>query len=136
MTTSSPIRHPATIALIALLVASVVGLQWVGRSLAESNSMQYEGLSGEEINTVFLWINAGYQAMQVLGFTAAAAALALVFVWCFWPRGAQSSDGTRTISAAGSTVKRAETTVPNSSPSTSNSSAPSPISMSTERPRE
>ncbi|MCP2370086.1 hypothetical protein BJ978_000762 [Agromyces terreus] len=152
MTRRSGVRTPAVIALAATFVGSILALQGVWRVLAaaseEINRRQSQAMTAEESNELFresaevyAWLNFGWAAAPTLGVLAAASALALVFVWCFWPRGAapaaaQSSDGTRTMSAAGSTVNRAETTVPNSSPSTSNSSAPSPISMSTERPRE
>ncbi|SFR68703.1 hypothetical protein SAMN05428970_0492 [Agromyces sp. CF514] len=150
MTRRSAFRNPAVIALIALLVGSVLLLQWVSRAQADGyqaiSSFQQSVTVGEqtavqvEVNAMYAWINAAGMAATVLGGFAAASALALVFAWCFWPRAAkaagQSSDGTRMMSAAGSTVNRADTTVPNSSPSISNSSAPSPISMSTERPRE
>jgi hypothetical protein len=162
------VRHPATIALIAILVLSLLALQFTASALGalydEVNSAQgpqgviVEGEDGQTVlNRMFLQIGLVHAAIPMLGVIAAASALALVLVWCFAvaPKsgtakgadgrraaasrgrsGAQSSDGTRTMSAAGSTVNRADTTVPNSSPSISNSSAPSTISISTDRPRE
>jgi hypothetical protein len=135
----SPIRHPATIALVVVLVASLASLQVVATALEAiqsdlNNSQRGDGFMAFEEQ--FVWMNVCSTAIQLLGLTAAASALALVFVWCFSAKPGQSSEGTRTMSAAGSTVNRTETTVPNSSPSTSNSSAPSTISISTERPRE
>lgn len=71
----------------------------------------------------------------VLGFAVAACVLGLVFVWCFAaPR--QPISATRTMSAAGSTVKRTAVTSPNSSPSISNSWGSPSTTSSTERPRE
>ena len=135
---TSPIRHPATIALIVILVGSLASLQLVTAAMNAGqlalNSTRNTGT--EDVEQVYLWFNLGYVAMQMLGVVAAASAMALVLVWCFAPGRRQSSDGTRTMSAAGSTVNRADTMVPNSSPSISNSSDPSTISMSTERPRE
>lgn len=151
MTHRSPFRTPAVVSLFAVFVVSLVALQGVARLLADANKEVNDrmavsaDMTGAEMNQAWAWIGLGYTGVQMLGVLAAASALALVFVWCFWPRGVrpdgvtndvQSSDGTRTMSAAGSTVNLADTTVPNSSPSISNSSAPSPISMSTERPRE
>lgn len=149
---STLLRTPAVIALAAVFVLSLVGLQGLSRVIAEGydalNSWGGEAMSEADMlamNEHWAMLGALGQASGALGVLAAASALALVFVWCFWPRGArptevptgvQSSEDTRTMSAAGSTVNLAETTVPNSSPSISNSSAPSPISMSTERPRE
>ncbi len=149
---STPFRTPAVIGLIAVFGLSLVALQALSRSIAdamtEMNSIG-QATTEEElaaVNELYTWWNTGYMAVQTLGLLAAASALALVFVWCYWPRGAaqrtsapakaQSSEGTRMMSEAGSTVNLADTTVPNSSPSISNSSEPSTISMSTDRPRE
>lgn len=145
---SAAIRNPALLALVAVLVLSIAGLQWLSQVIAdgydEMNSYGGQEMSEADMNAMnerWAILSSLGQASNAIATLAATSALALVFVWCFWPRGAalaaaQSSEGTRTMSAAGSTVNLADTTVPNSSPSISNSSAPSPISMSTERPRE
>ncbi len=144
-----PLRNPAVIGLGVVLVASILAVQGLARIVADGYDAlsSSQGTTAEEMNALnvqWMTLDAMNQAINALGVLAATSALALVFVWCFWPRGGrgpagragQSSEGTRTMSAAGSTVNLAETTVPNSSPSISNSSAPSTISISTERPRE
>ncbi len=144
---SAQLRNPALLALAGVFVISLVGLQGLSRTIADRyrDLSSFNSQSGSEsdmnaMNQFYAALNALGQGTSALGSLAAASALALVFVWCFWPRGAraaaQSSDGTRMMSEAGSTVNLADTTVPNSSPSISNSSEPSTISMSTERPRE
>ena len=102
---------------------------------AAEGQLQWSGESpSPEVVRMWALFNFGYSlALPSLGIATAASALGLVLVWCL-PRMLQR--GTRTMSAAGSTRNRADTTVPNSSPSISNSSASASISMSTARPRE
>ena len=128
--------HPAAIALGVLCVLFLVGLGWaVAAMQAAEGQLQWSGESpSPEVVRLWALFNVGYSlALPSLGIATAASALGLVLVWCL-PRMLQR--GTRTTSAAGSTRNRADTIVPNSSPSISNSSASASISMSTARPRE
>ena len=123
--------HPAAIALGVLCVLFLLGLGWAVAAI----QLQWSGESpSPEVVRMWALFNFGYSlALPSLGIATAASALGLVLVWCL-PRMLQR--GTRTTSAAGSTRNRADTIVPNSSPSISNSSASASISMSTARPRE
>lgn len=128
--------HPAVIALGAIALAATIGLWWLAVvALEAARGLQWSGDVPEpEVIRAWAFLNfAHIIAMPALATAAAASALGLVLVWCL-ARLRQA--GTRTMSDAGSTRNRAETSVPNSSPSISNSSAPASISMSTERPRE
>jgi len=128
--------HPAAIALGVLCVLFLLGLGGsVAAMQAAEGQLQWSGDSpSPRVVQTWALFNFGYSlALPSLGIATAASALGLVLVWCL-PRMLQR--GTRTMSAAGSTRNRADTTVPNSSPSISNSSASASISMSTTRPRE
>ena len=128
--------HPATIALGVFGAAALAGLWWAVAAMQEAESrLQWSGESPPpDVVQAWALFNFGYSlALPSLGLAVAASAVGLVLVWCL-PRLRQR--GTRTMSDAGSTRNRAATTVPNSSPSISNSSGSASISMSTERPRE
>lgn len=125
--------HPAEVALAVIAVISLIAL-WGTVDSALQNSISWTGEPSDEVilemalNTLS-WV----LAMPALATAAAASALGLVLVWCLSQR---PQRGTRTMREAGSTRNRAETTVPNSSPSISSSSGAASISTSTTRPRE
>lgn len=125
--------HPAEVALAVIAVVSLIALWGTVNSVLQ-NSISWTGEPSDEVifemalNTLSWGL-----AMPALATAAAASALGLVLIWCLSQR---PQRGTRTMSEAGSTRNRAETTVPNSSPSISSSSGAASISMSTTRPRE
>jgi hypothetical protein len=128
--------HPATIALGVIAVAAAVGLWWFASALQDvQRGLEWSGeVPPPDVMLGWAFLNFAYTlAMPALATAAAASALGLVLIWCLSPRPQRA---TRTMSEAGSTRNRAETTVPNSSPSISSSSDAASISMSTTRPRE
>lgn len=126
--------HPSEVALAVIAVLSLIALWGTVKRLSENSSFSWSGEPSDEVifqmalNTLSWGL-----AMPALATAAAASALGLVLIWCLSQR---PQRGTRTMSEAGSTRNRAETTVPNSSPSISSSSGAASISMSTTRPRE
>jgi hypothetical protein len=128
--------HPALIALGVIGVAATIGLWWLAAVVLQAQrELQWSGdVPTPEVIRAWAFFNfANMIAIPALATAAAASALGIVLVWCLSP-GRQRA--TRTMSEAGSTRNRAETTVPNSSPSISSSSGAASISMSTTRPRE
>ncbi len=134
--------HPALIALGASCVLALMGLWSAVQSMGElQRRLQWTGETPSD-DAAAAW--ALYDFAHVIVFpglaTAAAASalgivLAVVLVRMLRP-GVQSSSATRTMSAAGSTENLTESTVPNTSPSISNSWGSPSTTSSTERPRE
>ena len=134
------LRSPAVLTLAALAVGASVATVWaIGASIgarlqlwpgADATEEQLAGLRLVAIANVI-------PAPATL--TAVFAVLGILLIGAFagrTPATAPRQRGTCTMSEAGSTRNRAATTVPNASPSISNSSGAASISMSTERPRE
>jgi hypothetical protein len=138
--------HPAEIALAAVAVVSALALWSMGEWVRTN---QEYGWSGEPTAEQLLRIAVSqlfWSLSPALAFAAPGSVLGLVFAWCFRPDRTdassartslgQSSSATRTMSAAGSTENLTESTLPNSSPSISNSWGSPSTTSSTERPRE
>lgn len=137
------LRNPAAILLCVIVLVAVMATVWAVVVVVE--------------DTGDVWLNpepseAAIAQYRIVQFAAAIPApatlvgvlalLGVLFVGAVTSRvvdadlAERSYSATRTMSAAGSTRNRAAMTVPNSSPSISNSSGSASISMSTERPRE
>ncbi len=128
--------HPAEVALVVLAIVPIVVLWELLAATQRNTGMSWSGEPSQEVIFTMALNQLAHLLGPVLGTVSGAAALGLVLIWCLAPARQRSTRSTRTTSAAGSTRNRAATTVPNSSPSISNSSGSASISMSTERPRE
>ena len=126
--------HPTVIALgaVAVLPLLVAAELYNASRRTMTMGFSWQGEPSDEQVMAMAMNQLSWTLGPILAATSAAAALGLVLFWCLAPR----QRGTRTMSDAGSTRNRAATTVPNSSPSISNSSGAASISMSTARPRE
>lgn len=131
--------HLAVIVLAVIGVLSMAGLWWaVGTVIKVQNdpaNMQWSGSTPPPaVIESWMFTDFAYRlVLPALSTAVASVAIGLVLVLCL-PRITQRA--TRTMSAAGATVKVAPTTWPNSSPSISNSSGSPSMSSSTERPRK
>ena len=105
-----------------ITVLSLLALWGTVDSALQNNGFSWSGEPSDEVivamalNTLS-WV----VVMPALSTAATASALGLVIVWCLSPDRQRSPRSTRMMSAAGSTEKRAAATMPNSSPSISNS---------------
>lgn len=138
--------HPAEIALGTFAIVSALALWSMGEWLRANQGFGWSGEPNEEQMIMMAVSRLFWSLSPTLGFAAAGALLGLVFARCLRsaPSDArstrtppdQSSSATRTMSAAGSTENLTESTLPNSSPSISNSWGSPSTTSSTERPRE
>jgi hypothetical protein len=132
------VRNPYVIALLSIAIVATIGAAWSLATLVDKRGF---GFSAEQ-----LWQARLFQLLQGVPvpatMTAVAALLAVLVIGSVTQQrdhdvlDSEAQRATRTTSAAGSARNLAATTVPNSSPSISNSSDAPSISMSTERPRE
>ncbi len=138
--------HPAEIALGTVAIFSALALWSMGEWLRTNQGFGWSGEPNEEQMMLMAVSRLFWSLSPTLGFAAAGSVLGLVFARSLRParndarsirtRPDQSSSGTRTTSAAGSTENLTERTLPNSSPSISNSWGSPSTTSSTERPRE
>lgn len=138
--------HPAEIALGAFAIVSALALWLMGEWVRTHQGFGYNGEPTDEQLSMMAVSQLTWLLSPALAFAAAGSALGLVVAWCIRPartdapsrttRADQSSSATRTMSAAGSTENLTESTLPNSSPSISNSWGSPSTTSSTERPRE
>lgn len=116
--------HPAQVALAVIAIVSLIALWSTVNRLIQNNDNGFSW-SGEPSDEVILEM--AFNTMSwgliapALGTAAAASVLGLVLIWCLSPDRQSSPRSTRTMSAAGSTENRTAVTVPNASPSISNS---------------
>jgi hypothetical protein len=126
--------HAAEVILAVICVVSLIALWGTVSRLLENSGASWSAEPSDQVIFEMALNNLSWAiAMPALATAAAASALGLVLIWCLSP---DRQRATRTMSEEGSTRNRADTTVPNSSPSISNSSGAASISMSTTRPRE
>lgn len=125
------IRNPAVVALAVLALLGVLAANWGIGVTVEDQGFSWTGAPTE----AQLWeVRLTRIANVVPGPAAVLAVVAALGILVIGSATEQSRQrSTRTASAAGSIRNRAATTVPNSSPSVSDSSAAASISRSTER---
>lgn len=139
-------RHPAELGLGTLAVVAALALWLMGEWVRTNQGFGWSGEPTDEQMLMMAVSQLWWALSPAFAFAAAGSVLGLVFVWCFRlapselrrrsTTADQSSSATRTMSAAGSTENLTESTLPNSSPSISNSWGSPSTTSSTERPRE
>lgn len=128
------LRNPAVIVLaVAVLLAGVATI-WSLGIVMEDRVSSWEGEPTEEQLWEQRWIQVAHFIPAQATILAVSGTLGIIVIGAASDRDRYRS--TRTMSAAGSTAKRAAVTTPNSSPSISTSWGSPSIETSTDRPRE